>query len=195
MVISNQKGAVDLLLTLLCIILLGLATLYTFKRVQQWQHMKEHFKQILCLKKYHNQTLKLLYNINFLNRIIISENILQAASVFFPVTWLASVNIEKVKKATKALQQLKLNQYQAEVSKLLINKCKINPISLKTPYLLKSGVLLKRDHFGQAKLRAQEFKVCHLLSFQYFCSVFNTKSRTQMHTDYKTQTTYFPMRL
>lgn len=196
MKISNQKGSFDLVSLFLTSGLLFLLSYYTIRRIEQWQIMKKNFKQIICVKNFHQQTKDIIKFVHTLNTIIASETALQIASSFFPVTWLAGKSLQQVKKATKILQKTKVAFYIKEIGQITLKGCPIDPRSLKSPFQLDlKTISLKRTPIGTTKLRKKKWKLCHLLRHQLICSHFEIKSSFHRNLQTKTQMTFLPRRI
>ena len=186
----------NLIYALLTFILLAFLSLYTLKRIKQWQLVKQSFKHVLCIKNYHSKTEDLISIIATLNQIIMAENIIQLASIFFPATWLSQRTIAQVRKATKKLQLLKIGAYLFEIKRMYSAGCRLDPRALLTPYKLKLSQLgFKRDQYGTAVYRKKKIKLCHPLNFQVICSQIELKNHLDSSWNLTTHHYFLPRSL
>lgn len=186
----------NLIYVLLTFSLLGLFSLFTLKRIKQWQLIKQNLQQVLCIKNFHSKTKKLIKTINSLNQVIIAENIIQLASVFFPTTWLSQKTITQIKKATKKLQTYKIGSYLFDIKKMYQSGCRLDPRAVLTPYKLSLTPLgVKRDSLGAAIYRKKNLKLCHPLNFQIICSSIQLESHLKTSWELKTHHYFLPKKL
>lgn len=181
----------DLFMSFLIFILLGFMTWQTLRRIEQWEHMKENLDQIICVKKFHNQTRELIKDMGLMNQIISAETMIQAASIFFPSTWIAQGHLKKIKEATKALQRLRLLSYLKDIGKAYLDKCPLDPRSLRTPFKIQ-GLKLKRNSLGMALFRENTWSLCFPLRYQVICTKMAVNSALDTNLSTETKVYFLP---
>ena len=189
--IIKHSGSTNSLYLLLCMSFISLLSAYSIQRYQQWKSLKDNLEQILCVKKFHNDSKSAIEFIHRINQIIIAKNIIQLASIFFPQTWVAQPNLIRVKKLLKATQTARLALYYKDILTQMKNGCRLSLNALKTPFKIK-GLQLERDFRDVSILRSSELKLCHILSYQIICSQFEIPSSLSTEVAIKSSLTYLP---
>lgn len=196
MELSSQKGSIDLFYAFLCFSLLGILSLYTFKRIDQWHKLKANLAQIICIKAFHIKTNNFVKDINLLNQVIAAESIIQLASLFFPATWLSQNSLAQIKKATKKLQTLRLGVFMYEVGQQVYKGCRYDPRVLTTPYKIGLKQMgFTRTKLGTTQLKNKEWKYCHPLSYQVICSQYKISNQYSRSLNLETSYYFLPRKL
>ncbi|MFZ4712100.1 MAG: hypothetical protein ACOYL6_00175 [Bacteriovoracaceae bacterium] len=150
----NQQGNVTIFGLFTTLILSFLLLIFLYHHSNELKLIKERSKIFLCTKKFYQAQETLVNDMERLNLVIKDSTYLEFAKFLFPV--LAPLPAKEIKSSAQKLQLILVYSYLKKVSSLRINKCPIDPLSLKTPYLF-NAMSLERKINGESILRSQQW--------------------------------------
>jgi hypothetical protein len=152
----SQQGFAEapaFLLLLLLSTLLGSQAWVWQKRRSE---LREHHRQLLCLKKNMIVTSKLVKRVNLINQMLTSGKVVQSIALLFPGKgWLLAANWQRVKKTLMVMQEAAYWDAQRDYLSMRTKGCRMPYKIFLTPFersqvfrrKLDSTVLRKNEEF------------------------------------------------
>lgn len=155
MLVANQRGFAEapafVLLMLLAFLLAVLLGVWHHRR----QQTREHYHQMLCLKRSMVATHRLVRRVNALNAVLVAGRTGQAVGLFFPgLGHLLALKWERLKKVVFVMQEAAWWDAQRRFVQLKLTGCRLPLKVYLTPYRhklrfqrdLSDTALLRRTH-------------------------------------------------
>lgn len=139
----SQQGFAEAPAFLLLLLLSGLLASQAWVWQKRRSELRDHHRQLLCLKRNMIVTSKLVKRVNVINQMLTSGKVVQTIALLFPGKgWLLAANWQRVKKALMVMQEGAYWDAQRNYLSMKTSGCRLPYKVFLTPF--EHGQVFKR---------------------------------------------------